>query len=36
MWKINYYYPTMSYLSSDAADPSSCVRVLTIMLADEY
>ncbi|WP_434623059.1 DUF3768 domain-containing protein [Azospirillum sp. B2RO_4] len=39
MWKIDHYDPTMTHLSSDAsdaADPISAMRVLTIMPANGY
>ncbi len=34
-WKIDYFDPSLTVHAADPADPTTCVRVLTIMLAEE-
>lgn len=35
-WKIDYFDPTLTFHAADPADAHATVRVLTIMLAEEY
>lgn len=36
MWKIDYYDRNLRFLSDDPADISKTIRVMTVMLAEEY
>lgn len=35
-WKIDYYDPTLTHHTSDATDPAKTIRILTVMLTEEY
>ena len=35
-FKIDYFDRTLKYLSPDPTDPAVTIRVITVMLADEY
>lgn len=36
MWKIDYYDRDLRYYSNDPADITKTIRVMTVMLAEEY
>lgn len=36
MWKIDYYDRDLRYYSNDPTDITKTIRVMTVMLAEEY
>ncbi len=36
IWKIDYYDPSLTAHSTDPTDPALTIRVLTVMLDNEY